>query len=822
MLLLVALALPHGSSAAGTGPFTLTRSGELQWRGQTLARTSAGARLAQRWLEIGKRRVAHLHLDPAGTTERSRELVVLLDGARTELIADEVTGTARSEGAVARRLRVDPRGIVRYETRAGFRHCDGKPLMLFPHAYDFSSRRFRPVLLRREATQTGPALRLRAQSAPPAGLRTALAQPGHSAFRFVAATTQKGASNAAELTPPVELSDHSLQTSWIAGHLPSANHQSLVARRPGPGYPLVALRITVPADARPMRGLALATPDARFEVRLLKGLRSAPTTAQTFYIPFAQPATTSCLELELRTAGARSAVAALASVEFMTSLDTTDGDQQLAAEALGANAGHAARALAVIEAISAHAPLPLVALAKGLPTARLTRLWTILSRTPTPASTRALLVLLHRTDAASLHPQIAEELRPRASTHLEILLQALHNAPEASFVQLVPLLAHSRDPRAFAFLLRNSGQGTTTRRRALVSGLAASQGEHDAELLLAAIGGSSTRGAVRQADLVCAAGLRARRLRPAQKARLLRALTPLFAGSHDFELRYRIVHTAAALDDVASQALLLRALRDKDALLRWQGLEVLARLGRLPASLEDVAAKLCADSDPRVRAAAARLLGRFRSAAHTNRLIRLVEHDRWPRVAIAAATSLGERCAPRSFGPLAAVAFRRGNGIDHEAIAALVRCRAPNTFEALLHIAASERQPPTTRQHALSRLSAAAMRGNEQRLLALWLRLLRRAAVSDAAERVASASALALGRARYRPAAEPLAHALALNPSPAIRLAAATALGKVCGPSARRALGEAIRDPIASVRSAAQQGQRQCATPASVPQTPKR
>jgi len=95
-------------------------------------------------------------------------------------------------------------------------------------------------------------------------------------------------------------------------------------------------------------------------------------------------------------------------------------------------------------------------------------------------------------------------------------------------------------------------------------------------------------------------------------------------------------------------------------------------------------------------------------------------------------------------------------------------------------------------------------------LVSLFDDLRRRAMRRESDEQVAVAMAGTLGNLGGARAADALAGALALEPIPTIRLAAALALGRVCRAETRGILVQASRDAPSRVMQAARDSLRRC------------
>lgn len=107
----------------------------------------------------------------------------------------------------------------------------------------------------------------------------------------------------------------------------------------------------------------------------------------------------------------------------------------------------------------------------------------------------------------------------------------------------------------------------------------------------------------------------------------------------DISVRAAAAYALGRNGDPAAIAPLREALTDKAALVRWQSVEALARLGAMDA-VGDIEALLAKDADGWVRNAAAKALGQFRSEASIGTLIAALD-DKDSRVKHSSLWSLG-------------------------------------------------------------------------------------------------------------------------------------------------------------------------------------
>ena len=186
--------------------------------------------------------------------------------------------------------------------------------------------------------------------------------------------------------------------------------------------------------------------------------------------------------------------------------------------------------------------------------------------------------------------------------------------------------------------------------------------------------------------------------------------------------------------------------------------------------------------------------------------------ERWGIVLGALADALGAHCTKRGVKALHETVRHgpRSYAVDRRALESLVRCRPRGLGPFMLAMAGDRRWRVAMRTTALSLLDRKLALAHAAALVSLMDRLRRGAARYESDEQVAVAAAGALANLGGEQAAAALADALALEPIPTVRLAAALALGKVCHPSTRKTLEQTTKDAPAKVMQAARNSLARC------------
>lgn len=816
------------------GSLSIAEDGQASWLGKPVAKLPlppTPRSLAVTRLQLRGHLLVHAKVQ--GAQGRACELILEPQPAGPRILFVGATGPQGVDGEWSRHISLDGQRLLLYQRRQGVERCDGATVYLFPQVYDFAAGRFRAAMSKVQATRLPE---LRATRRRPAALpaSAATARPLNT-FRFVAASTQLGdGGQAAALAAPLEAGDGNPRSSWIEGRGSDGRGEFITAHAEASPYRIRALRL-LPGDTGSAKAFArsnrlksaLLVFSARERYRLRidrdplqeKGPYDAP-----YWVLLPKPIDSRCLTVVLervyrgrdaKKGGGRTAIAEL---QLLTEIDLKGGVARLLTD-LSSDDRQRARAAVAMLAAQGGTVLPALrqalALAKG---AQLEGIVDVLARIGAPGVAELLVVALRRHPQSAARGRIVRALQRRGPTAVAALEPLLSAAAADQRRIAIGLLGKLGGQRALTLLLSAAGRGSTAARREVVDALVALGPKLAGAKLLAAIETPTTRAtsqpssratasqptrplaSQRRADLVLALTRLLRRQKAAAVGqRLACVLTP---QGKDFELTYRAIQAIGSLGGADRERWLLQASRGTDAILRWHALLQLQE--RSSSTITERLREALRDSDPRVRAAAAGALRSRSGATIANELARLLRHERWPVVARAAANALSGHCQQEGTPAALRRAIRwRSFGIDTQALTSLVACQPTGLFDELVALAMNRKQPPTLRRRAASLLRAKQVRGREHVLASLFLRLRREAITSESAEQVATELAGVLGRLGGKKARRPLLDALALDPSPSIRAAAASGLGHLCWPGSLQGLRRALADPAPRVRTAA-------------------
>lgn len=793
--------------------------------------TVAGRAFGRLALPSGKRtlRVTHprvsghtlLHIRVSGDGDRAAELL-LEPSKRAELFRGS-TGPQGVDGEWSLHLAVKPDAVLRFQRKAGWQRCDGEPTYLYPKLYDFKAGRFRPVSAR---VPLAGAKTIVAKRTPPAGLVVPpLDQTRLNGFRALAATTELGdGGSAANLEAPFEIDDGDPTTAWIEGRGGHGRGEMIIVRRPRSPHPVRAIRI-IPGDAasRPafaranrLRRLLLVTDaDHSFTVRFDRDPLTADPFDKPYWIVLPKPVDTDCITLIVDTVypgklahkGSGGGRTAIAELQLFTSLDfSRSAEKQLIADLAGDDPHRRAVARHVLMRLDKRAVTLLTPYARHAKGEKLRRIAELLARIGHPSAAVPLAALLARLDARSAG-EVLRAMKRFGAAAVGPLLAELDRGSADHRGRVAAAIGRIGGEAARERLVQLAGRGPVGVRRGVVAGLAALPGPEVTSALVRAALAPDAR-ARRVADLVLALGRRS--ISPDERHDVANRLKPLWPRYRSFEVRYRLLDTLGRLDAAGQIGLLRRAAGGAEPVLRWNAVRQLRRIEG-SAALTTLRAAL-EDRDPRVRTTAALALGQRRRASELSvPLVHRLDRERWPMPARAIAEALGHHCSPAGNGALRRAIHRGQPGVDVRALISLVSCKPSGVGKDLLELAARDELRTALRTRALALLAPATARHHAATLAQLYRRMRREAVHGDAAERVAAAAALALGRSRAKSAAAALTDALALDPHTSIRTTAARALGQLCAPRSADTLRRAASsDHAPAVRHSAAASVRRC------------
>jgi HEAT repeat protein len=757
----------------------------------------------------------------------------------------------RGDGEHSVHVALTPLGLLRYQARPEVQRCDGQPMYLYPHAWDFRSASFRPVY--NAPRLPGGAPVLVATPEPPPGASAAVA----SSFRTRAASTQAGAADAGDLVPPRELDDGNPGTVWRESLGGNGRGEIITLGTSLPGAEVAAVRI-VPGDAaspeRFRRGNRLR------RVGLLVGAERAfwidfaadpaasklpPGTAYWAILP--GPVAAQCVTLVLDSvypggaAGSpRAGDTALAELAVLTTLDLAPGGAEAALierVRAGGEAGRSAARLLAQRGAPAVAAVRKALDASALTDEQRLRLRRVLAEIRDPATAAELVEGMAQAGASDAERRdfrralvgLGAEAVPALAT-----LLADQQAALPARLAAAAALGDIPGPTARAALIAAAGQGPRTLRRTVVLGLGhrdpGSPGVAGAQDLLdsldillgAALQAGRESEAGRESDLWRALGLLARRADAPVRDRAVAAMTARLDTATGYELVARLVAAAGPLADAAQLDALAVALgrlpaREPETLALYR--LVAAALADNPAAAARARLiDLLGAPDPGVRRAAAAALGSRRDAdAGTDQaLIARLQGDTWPRIRHLAAAALATRCgvaAAPAQALAAAIKADADTDVRRGALTALVSCRAAGVGALLLETAASREQPVPVRQRAITLVAVLGDRGLAPGLVKLFETLRERAWSDARALRLAAAAAVTLGRLGD-PAAIPPLLAAARDPAfPELQAAAITGLSEMCPRQALPIFEQARASAERGVSIAARSASQRCSRP---------
>ncbi len=788
-------------------------------------------------------RVVILAVAHAGAGERGEALAVEWRGAGLHELWRGEVGPQGPDGESTLYIEAGRYGLIRYSGRAGVARCDGKTAHLYAEKFDFrGGGRFRSVDQPPRIPADAP--QLVATRTPPAGVRDGAAPID---FRVLAASSQVGAQGAGDLVAPSEIEDRDPTTAWVEGRAGFGRGEFVTARASLDRGLVRAIRV-VPGLAASARSFAqhnrlkkaglLVGRDRAFRIVFEQDPARAGAPGDAWWIALPEPVPADCVSLVVvdvyfgqgAGGGGHTAISELA---VLTEMDLAPGSaaaRLAAAVAAGGREGEqAARVLPRLGG-AAEAALVAEAQAARAPADALLRVRRVLAELPGGAAqlARGLAVEpLHPADAE----RFARGLAAIGVAAVEPLGQVAADgkiAPEGR-ARAAAALGRIADPAALRALGAAAGTGPREVRHAIAHALGARPpAELDGLLELAGGAAQSER---READLWRAVGLmlRGKTADPA-RARVLAAMSARLAGAKGYELRYRLLEAAGGLDDeklVAAVATQLEVTAAATALERAQ-LTALRRvaveaLGRSRAASAGAAlVRAAGDPDPGVREAAAEALGdrearrgAGRAAASDEALGRQLAGDRWARVRLAAATSMGSAC--QRGGPAAGLrrAARRDDDVQvrRAALSSLASCGAAGAVRFFLTVAGDRAAPVEVRTHAFRLVGGSGDRSAVPSLVAMVTAELERAFGDEGAIAPAAAGVLAIGDLAARgdaTAVRLLIRAAEAVSFPDIQGSAAAAMGTMCPPEGMSVLRDMAASSQRQVSAPARAALRKC------------
>ncbi len=634
-------------------------------------------------------------------------------------------------------------GIYRFQQRAGFHRCDGKPALLF--AEGWTGTKFqRLAKLPVDVAETAPVL-----IAKPDG------QPAAAPLLYQAreASYEVGAENASALPLPTELDDGKPATAWREELTTIGEGQFFTYEPRAANAKAYELRFAAAAlkGTQRLRRVAVVGANAAFHVEL-----ADIDGAQSVELP--QPIE-GCVSVIVERAYGPGMLA-IGDLSVYGEGERSGGGEAVLAHTIaeGGDVKTATQALARRGAAAAHAIDDELQKAKSA--GARTRLVRALASLRDPAAAPLLEHAITRgqVEDAELDATLAAMGQLGFAQELHDLiakkeLPVVHRAASARALAVALTLNPKADP---TLLIDLAGDGSADERKAVIEGLSRAP---VSALLPAAHAATAPEAA---GDLYRAATRHARTT-AAEVAPVVAAYLAALATATDYERRYRLVDGMAALGDkpaLDQVAALLESLPAGSArfALDQVGANAIAKAPRAEAL--DLLLFLLREPDAGVRYAALTALGASESgpagpwhaAVHADGIDRVIQtalvSDTWPEVRARAAQMLGARCSrPGPATSLADSVHRDPEvAVRNDALSALAECRATGAGDLLAKTWDNQKQPLELRQHAVDLTVELADRTTAVKLLAKF-RLWQGAALeSTEALALTQSAAYAIGR----------------------------------------------------------------------------
>jgi HEAT repeat protein len=739
--------------------------------------------------------------------KREEAWIALRTPAGVKVIWWDLAGAIDPDGETSRVVEVGSQGIEEYQIAGRISGCDGSPVKLFRHTFDFATHRFRPApppLPARGGIEVR-ARRLAAPESRPLG-----------GFFFTAATSSAGAGNdATRLRPPAAVNDGDPNTVWTAD---GAGPGQLLTARSSSGFAVTGLRLRPGDSSSQARYLASAKPRRltivvgreaaqNLEVELsAEDLASAKHHLEPFWIPLPTPVTTTCVSMVVRDVTSDKVAVSIADLEVITELDGPDAADRLVAS-LAAGTACPARTPLLVRL----GPPALAKVAAAIPPAApgpgraclIEALAALLAaKTPaTPETATALVAAI--TQATADEEKTILKLLPTlpqvpVAAVAAVLLDDTRRDPDRT--RAAQILAVIDQDEARAALLAAAGRGSPALRKSLRSLLAALP----ASALAAALAQlEGTRDSARRADLLSVVGALAAKA-PAQRGEALAALRAPLEGEASFEERGRAIQGLGLIPDpLAVAALVAVRAQSPDGVLRGLAAAELANaegataLTALRAALDD--------KDPLVRETAAAALGRKHDLSASAPLIAGAKQEPWPSVRKAEITALGQLCT-REGKELLLRAFKKDvEEVRQAALVGIADCFAAKATGTLLATLGRLAESADMRQLAARLLAVRKDPKTVTGLAEAMSRLLQESQADLSLEGVIADTAMALAAIRTEPAVAAVAGLLS-DPRPSVQRIGIDTLALLCDPGpGAAALKEAskAKDESVAARAAA-------------------
>ena len=718
-------------------------------------------------------------------------------------------GPQGRDGEWERRLELTQSRLLLYQFRTDIQRCDGKTAYLFPKAYDWRQRIFRPVSNFVRIPATAPVLT--AQSPP----RQISGPPA--VFRATSVSATDAASRADELVAPRAIDDGNMATAWTEQLGGYGRGEFITARARTAGTNVQGVTIvsghgetaaTFSRHSRLRRAALLVGSKIAYWLEFPNTKRA---TRHWFALP--RPVETACVTVIVDDVyGSPTGTTAISEFAVVTDVELTKTGVHTHFATVIANGLRGAKA--ALQSLRSQPQRGARALLEQLRTN---------DRRKRGRVVRALAMLGHPLAAAPLAAALAKPasranrrlisnalvaIGDPAVPHLAAALTAANKSPPSARASIISTLGRIASEPALRALIQASRSAThPTVRRALGKALG-QRPPGDAAILLKEL---DRPDAAVEPELWRALGmLQTKPLESAIGAQLNAALIARLRTARRYELRTRMFETAAASRDASVHAQLTQILATLDDSPQQTALRrVIA--SHLHADHRDTLLKLAADRDPGVRIAALRSLATATPPAPLPVALNTAKLDPWTEVRIAAIDTIAPLCTRRDVVPtLKQVALHDTSAkVVKRSLSALVGCTASGLAALALSIVNGNRAL-AIRVAAASFLGAVVDKRITKQLVASFTKQRRAAWNQRAKLRLAIALASALAHYPGAEVVTALVRAAREPAFPRLQTAAVAALGGHCTPPALRALRRAARAPERGLRFTAKRALARC------------
>jgi HEAT repeat protein len=784
--------------------------------------TEKRGQAAVRHVAVGGHKILEVRIPILGEGPRREEVWIAELPAKNAIWWDQA-GARDVDGETSLQIVVTEKAIEEFQGAARLFRCDGAPVQLFKHAWDFGSHRFRPE---------PPALPAAAPSTIKAHRGDAPADKPMGGFHFHAASNSAGAEgDARRLSAPAAVNDNDPATVWTADA-----HQGrgeFFTARSSAGFAITGLKI-LPGDTRSAQAFSAASRPRK--LTLLFG-RSAEQSVdvdlvedsdggakrfrQPFWIPLPKPVASGCVTVMVRDVTAGHAPTAIADLAVMTEIDGPQAADRLVADLAAGTSCETRRPLLVSIGAAALDRLTTARAASKAGPGRACLLETVAALMPAPSvpgpqpaspalasALAAALVAATPDEEKIIFALLARLQDPPVLAIAALLADKTHS--DADRLRAGRALALLAQPEARQALLAALGQGSRSLRVGLRETAAGAKAPL-AQPTLAALAQTPGAEHAERADLLFVLAAAATR-EPEKVAAAIEALHATLQAEPSFEEQARAIQGLGMIRTPAATAELVtfRA-RATDSVLRFFATRELA--GSTDREAGPALREALQDSDPRAREAATLAIGQRHEEWMAATIIEAAKQEPWPVVRRAQITALGDLCVPEGNNLMLRAYQKDVQDVRMAALVGLARCHDRRASALLLHVL--KRLPESADMRSLAaRLLAEMKDPRTVGPMAAALKNLQTESQADLSlEGTVTETVMAIASIGGKEAVAAAA-GLLTDSRASLQKAGVEALGKLCDPGAgAAALGAAAKSKDESVSIAAKMAADHCQNP---------